>query len=53
MSTMMTTKEYAKKIKNCTPQAVRKAIKKNKMHNLPQVKKITKIGRDYLLELAS
>lgn len=53
MATVLTTIQYAKQIKKCSPQAVRKAIKQDKMKNLPMVKKITKVGRDYLIELIS
>ena len=52
MATILTTKEYAKKIKNCSEQAVRKAASKDKLALLPKVISFKKHGRDWLFEVA-
>lgn len=49
---LLTIPQYAKKHKKKTRIAVFKAVQKNKFHLLPNVIKITKPGRDYLLEVA-
>jgi len=53
MSTVLTTTEYAKKIKKCSTQAVRKAIINNKLRLLPKVVGFKKHGRDWLIEITT
>lgn len=48
----LTIPQYADKIKKSSRQAVLKAVKKKKLHLLPSVVDIKKIGRDYILEVA-
>lgn len=48
---LITIPDYCKTIKKVSRQAVLKAIKNKKPHLLPNVVNITKLGRDYLLEV--
>lgn len=48
----LTTTEYAKKC-NKSRQSIHKAASKNKIHLLPGVKKITRVGIYYFLEVSA
>lgn len=49
MTISMSATDYAKKIKDCSRQAVVRALKKNKLHLLPNVTGYTKVGSYYVL----
>lgn len=51
MIQIMTTEEYAKTVKGCSQQAVRKAITQNKLHRLIGVKEVTKSGKYHILHV--
>ncbi len=48
----LTTTEYAKMIKKCQPSGIRRALRKKKLHLLPGVISIKKVGKNSILEVA-
>lgn len=47
----MSVRDYAKKIKNCSRQAVLKAIKDDAIKRLPNVVSFKKVGEYYVLDV--